>query len=155
MRVQPRGARRVQAGMGLIEILVAVLILAIGLLGVAALQATSLRNGQSALERSQAVIHSYAILDAMRANLEVARNGGYNSGLVCKAAGAGGGSLVEQDRSRWLAAIHSGLGDDACGAIQCVDDAAGGSRCEVTVQWNDGRATAGSERHQVTTETRL
>src|SRR3546814_14691706 len=51
-----------------IEVLIAVLVLGIGMLGIASLQATSLRNSQSSLERSQAVIATYAIIDAMRAN---------------------------------------------------------------------------------------
>jgi type IV pilus assembly protein PilV len=63
---------------GLIEVLVAVLVLGIGLLGVAAMQATALRNSQSSLERSQGVMHVYTILDAMRANPQAARAGGYN-----------------------------------------------------------------------------
>ena len=52
----------------MIEVLVAVLVMGIGLLGVAAMQATALRNNQSALERTQATIQTYSILDAMRAN---------------------------------------------------------------------------------------
>jgi type IV pilus assembly protein PilV len=58
-----------QRGVGMIEVLVAVLILAIGLLGVAALQATALRNSQSAMERSQGVVHAYAVFDSMRASV--------------------------------------------------------------------------------------
>ena len=70
-------------GVGLVEVLVAVLVLAIGLLGIAALQATTLRNSQSSIERTQAVVQTYTILDAMRANLNVARGGGYNMALTC------------------------------------------------------------------------
>ena len=59
-----RASAHQQVGVTLIEVLVAVLVMAIGLLGIAALQATALRNSQSSLERSQAVVHTYAILDA-------------------------------------------------------------------------------------------
>ena len=44
--------------MSLIEVLVAVLIMGIGLLGIAAMQTVALRNGQSSLERTQAVIRA-------------------------------------------------------------------------------------------------
>jgi len=72
MTPRPLHARRHAAfasrGVSLLEVLIAVLILAIGLLGVAALQASALRNSQSSLERSQAVIYTYTILDSMRSN---------------------------------------------------------------------------------------
>ena len=53
-----RAGRRSQAGAGLIEVLVAVLVMGVGLLGIAAMQATALRNHQSALERTQATIQT-------------------------------------------------------------------------------------------------
>ena len=67
-----------QRGVGLVEVLVAVTVLAIGMLGIAAMQATALHNRQSAVERSEAVVHSYGILERMRANHAVAANGGYD-----------------------------------------------------------------------------
>ena len=56
----------------LLAALVAVLVMGVGLLGIAAMQATALRNNQSALERTQATIQTYSILDAMRANRDAA-----------------------------------------------------------------------------------
>ena len=56
VRVQPPRLPTGQQGMSLLEVLIAVLVLAIGLLGIAALQATALRNSQSSLERNQAVM---------------------------------------------------------------------------------------------------
>ena len=56
-------------GFTLIEVLVAMLVLAVGLLGLAGLQATSLRNNQSAYNRSQATQLAYDIADRMRANI--------------------------------------------------------------------------------------
>ena len=61
-------------GFTLIEVLIAMLVLAIGLLGMAGLQATSLRNNQSAYNRSQATQLAYDISDRMRANTLVAAN---------------------------------------------------------------------------------
>lgn len=143
-----------QAGVGLIEVLVAVLVLAVGMLGVAALQATALRNSQSSLERSQAVVYSYALLDAMRANQAAARGGGYDMALQCNALG--GGTLALNDRRDWLAGVKAALGDDACAAIACAAVAGSDMRdCTVTVQWNDERGTEGQAQQQVVTRTRL
>jgi type IV pilus assembly protein PilV len=62
------------AGFTLIEVLIATLVLAAGLLGLAGLQVTSLRNNQSAYNRSQATQLTYDIADRIRANPLVAGN---------------------------------------------------------------------------------
>lgn len=67
-----------QAGVTLIEVMVALLIFAIGLLGVAALQGLSLQGGQSAYHRTQATNLAYEIADFARANRSAAIN---NCGL--------------------------------------------------------------------------
>ena len=138
-----------QRGVGLIEVLVAVLILGVGLLGIAAMQATALRNSQSSLERSQAVMQTYAILDAMRANVAVARIGGYDlSSMTCSQPDAG--DLAANDLRDWIGSLKGSLNDSACGRINC-----GSLTCEITVQWDDSRGTGGSNEQTVTTRTTL
>ncbi len=128
-----------QRGASLIEVLIAVLIMAIGLLGVAAMQTTALRNSQSSLERSQAVISSYTVLDSMRANRDVALAGGYNtSGFLCNANGSG--SLAEEDKAAWISGWKTAVGSDAddetaCGSINCDSGV-----CEIGLRWDDSRA---------------
>lgn len=61
-------------GFTLIEVLIAVVILAVGMLGLAGLQATGLRNNQSAYYRSQAAQLAYDIADRMRANSSTSNN---------------------------------------------------------------------------------
>jgi type IV pilus assembly protein PilV len=131
------------SGVGLIEVLVAVAILAFGLLGIAALQATALRNSQSSYDRSQAVALSYSILDRMRANLDVARINGYNIPETCDAPAVG--DQVANDLHEWITDIHETLHDDkACGTITCGADAGASVRtriCTIAIQWNDSRGT--------------
>jgi len=55
-------------GFTLIEVLISVLVLLIGVLGVAGMQLMSIQANQSAFFRSQAVFIGSEILDAMRAN---------------------------------------------------------------------------------------
>ena len=131
-------ASRSQRGVGLVEVLIAVLIMGIGLLGIAAMQATALRNSQSSLERSQAVVQTYAILDAMRANRAVAISSGYNMGMTC--AALTGTSLAITDRTAWINDLRATLGTAACGQIACVDN-----NCLVTVRWDESRATDGND----------
>ena len=59
--------RRRQRGFSLIEVLVAMLVLAIGLLGLAALQTQGVRFNHDAYVRSNATALAYEIMDKMRA----------------------------------------------------------------------------------------
>jgi type IV pilus assembly protein PilV len=61
------------AGFTLIEVLVAMVVLTVGLLGLAGLQATSLKNSQNAYYRSVATQLAYDMADRMRANFTEAR----------------------------------------------------------------------------------
>jgi type IV pilus assembly protein PilV len=142
-----RGPRNV-TGVGLIEVLVAVVVLAFGLLGIAALQMTALRKSQSSLERSQATIQTYAILDAMRANREAARIGNYNlTTMTCTAPDTG--TLPMNELANWIISLKKTLGDSACAMVVC-----GSVECEISVRWNDSRAKGESEQ-TVETVTRL
>lgn len=140
--------RRHVMGVGMIEVLIAIVILAFGLLGIAALQMTALRNSQSALQRSQATVQTYAILDAMRANREAARIGSYNlTTMTCAAPDTG--TLATNDLANWIGSLKQTLGASACAMVVC-----GSVECEISVQWDDARAGGESEQ-VVKTVTRL
>jgi len=132
-----------EQGMSLIEVMVAVLVMAIGLLGIAAMQTVALRNSQGSLERSQAVISAYAALEAMRANRDTALAGGYNTGgFIC--TGPGAGSLAAADTTAWINGWRTALGLDAadvnsgCGSISC--NAATGI-CDIGLRWDESHAS--------------
>lgn len=61
-------------GFSLVEVLVALLVLSIGLLGLAALQTTSLQYNTGSYFRTQATFMAYDIIDRMRANLSAVAN---------------------------------------------------------------------------------
>src|SRR5690606_30470636 len=65
MSVRPRQA---QQGFTLIEMMIAFFVLAIGLLGMAALMTQSVRGNQSAVHRTQAVLMASELVDRIRAN---------------------------------------------------------------------------------------
>jgi type IV pilus assembly protein PilV len=68
-RSQGLKQRTAQDGMVFIEVLVSLVILAVGLLGIAGMQTLSLRNTQSAYQRTQATILSNDIAERLRATL--------------------------------------------------------------------------------------
>lgn len=85
--------RNVQMGVSLIEVLVTMVILAIGLLGVAGMQVMSVKNTQVAAQRSIATQQAYDIVERMRANLAGVVAGDYdNLGMVTPADPACGGA---------------------------------------------------------------
>lgn len=145
---------RRQRGIGMIEVLIAVLIVSIGFLGMAALQARALSTNNSAMARSMATVASYSILDAMRADIVNAKLGTYNGTVTANACPAPGTSLASVQLNGWCNQLGNALGAVATttGAINCsvVGD------CTVTIQFDDSRAGAGgSQTQQVVTEAGL
>lgn len=138
-----------QSGFGLIEVMISVLILAIGLLGVGATLAVTLRNNQSSMHRTQASIQAYAAMDMMRADKSNAVIGKYNlTSWTCDAPSddnAQGAALAS-----WIGALKSELGPDACGKITCSN-----LLCSVEVRWDDSRGLDGKEEQTVGIASRL
>lgn len=130
----PAVRRRREAGATLVEVLVAVLVLSIGLLGVAGAQLASLRNNHSAWLRSEATLRAYDILDRMRANRERALAGDYD--IALGAAAPAGTSIAAVDLQEWRQALaRLPHGDGA------IARAVNGTQTlfTVTVQWDDSR----------------
>lgn len=144
MTARAMADRRRQAGVSLLEVLISVLILGVTLLGIAAMQARALNNGQSSFENSQMVIHTYSIIEAMRANRSAATSGAYNLAMTCSLPAAGT-TLASADIRAWLESMKTGLSGapnvssdtTTCGSIACTS-----TTCTVTVQWDDSRGRA-------------
>jgi type IV pilus assembly protein PilV len=117
-----------KAGFSLIEVLVAVLVLSIGLLGLAGLQGRALRDNQSSFLRSQAVQGGEDILDRMRANRAAARDGAYDIAL---GGSPGGSGMAKTDLTEWKAAL--------AGALPASDGSVvvAGNIATVVVNWTE------------------
>jgi type IV pilus modification protein PilV len=139
-----RPAPGASGGFSLIEILVAVLIISVGVLGVAGLQLVSLQNNTSAMYRTQAFQAAYEIIDRARANPDE----DYSIALAdpvpaappdCEAADCTPADMRTYDIATWLTALDgppTGLpGGD--GAVVVAGDT-----MTVTVQWRDDRDPA-------------
>jgi type IV pilus assembly protein PilV len=139
-----------QSGLGLIEVLVAVLVLSVGFIGIAALQARSLSTNNSAMARSMATVASYSILDAMRADLANATGGLYNKTVTANACPAAAGSLASAQLSQWCNIELAPLGASAStiGTINCTAVTGSTANCTVTVQFDDSRAGLNSSTAQ-------
>lgn len=141
-----------QAGLSLIEVMVAVFVISFGLLGVAAIQITGLKNNHSAYYRSTATVLAYDMLDRMRANKKGLIAGEYDTSgafLDGKTTPGTSGTMSGTDKEEWLAA----LGNQLPGAKGKVEAAANAATLRVSVQWNDGRGTGGSATQMLSIET--
>jgi type IV pilus assembly protein PilV len=134
-----------QQGFTLLEVLIALLILSIGLLGLAALQTTGLRSNEMASMRTNSTMLAYDISDRMRANPQGITDGDYviDSGPVtgtadCIAGDCTTSQLATFDLLQWKAAIAvlpGGQGD--------ITQTAGPPLVHtITVRWDENRTGA-------------
>ena len=136
------------AGFTLIEVLIAMLVLAVGLLGLAGLQAASLKNNQSTYNRSQAIQLTYDLADRMRANVAGAAT--YTAILPSAATekanclttiGCTLADMAENDLYEWNNTMNSLL-PSSTGTITVITDASTtppSTIFTVTITWDDNR----------------
>ncbi|WP_109126219.1 type IV pilus modification protein PilV [Dyella sp. C11] len=149
------GSRVAQRGVGLIEVLVAVVILSIAFLGIAALQAMSLSSNNSSMARSMATVASYSIVDAMRADYSNAVAGAYVTSTALKASSCptDTSTLAASQLAQWCGQLGNSLGvaDTTTGNIACT-----AGDCTVTISFLDVRPGAdGSTQQTVVTRAML
>ncbi len=127
-----------KSGFTLIEVLIAMVVLAIGLLGLAGLQVTSLKNNQSAYNRSQATQLAYDLADRMRANF--AGVSSYTTGTAAAVAncknttGCSPAEMAVNDLFEWNSAISSALPNGGTGTISVT-----GGVYRITISWSENR----------------
>lgn len=129
-------------GVGLIEVLIAVLVTSIGLLGLASLQFSSLKQNQSAAMMAQANVLAYDMMDRLRANTDLAKVGSYD--LALTATTPTGTAIQKVDLAQWrdmlATTLPSGTGSVACAST---------GSCTVTVQWSDQDSINSSKQDQI------
>lgn len=138
-RAVPAGCRSISriGGFTLLEVLVALIVLSVGLLGLSGLQTTSLRNNHSAFLRSQATLLTHDIIDRMRANRGSAIDGNYNAVPSTSVSCTGICSplqVAQMDVLNWvdyLERLPAGEGE--------IDVDGGNEIATVTVRWVDSR----------------
>lgn len=125
-----------QTGFTLLEVMVAVFVLAIGLLGMAHLQTLSLKANKTAELTSQATILAVDIFDRMRANTNATFAGQYNIGMNTATPNAGN-TIVSQDLNEWRTLLAANL-PSGKGSITCPNyDSSSELICTVTLQWTE------------------
>jgi len=117
---------RRQAGFTLIEVLVTMLVLSIGLLGLAGLQAYGLGANREAYLRSQATVLAYDMADRMRANREGINNLYYDNPTAAAVSactnttGCDAAQMAQNDMHEWDQMLAERLPSGA--GVICVDN---------------------------------
>ncbi|HQT31470.1 MAG TPA: type IV pilus modification protein PilV [Thiobacillus sp.] len=140
-----------QSGFTLLEVLVAILVLSIGLLGLAGLMASSIRNNHSAYQRTQATWLAYDMIDRMRVNRANAISSANNYNIAIGTATSGSSGLAGADVTGWKTTLANALpAGDGSVAVDSTSRAV-----TVIVQWNDSRGTGGNSAQQLRVDTQL
>lgn len=138
---------RYQGGFSMIEVLVALVILAFGLLGLAGMQSVGLKNSSGSLSQSVAAVSAYDIIDRMRSNCRDALGGEYDIALDADAP-TSPTTMAERDLRQWKIQLSTLL-VDGDGSVS-VDPAT--FRATVSIRWDDSRSTSGSATRTVTVD---
>lgn len=138
--------RRAQSAFTLVEVLVAIIVLAVGLLGLAGLQLAGMRNNHSSALRSTATIAVADLVDRMRVNPSL-----FAGKTLTAASGDGETSTAVDPFNSWADALRdllpapSAIQDSKVtvlprGALDCTTvNACGADHCAVSVRWDDSR----------------
>jgi type IV pilus assembly protein PilV len=132
----------------MIEVLVSLVVLSVGLLGLAGLQTTQLQVNQSAYYRSQITILASDLMDRMRANKQGVANGAYDSLIDgsnddledpdCLTNGCTANQMAQQDAYDWNQQIATLLP----GGNAVVTRSGSTTVFTITVMWDDDKSGA-------------
>lgn len=135
-----------QAGITMIEVLVAVLVLAVGLLGVAGLQSLSLKNTTTAHFAQEAQSYSDDLINRIMANNQAADTGAYADSIGasaptpdCSAGTCSSAEMASWDLWQWNTALTTAVGAPPAAAAEVLWIATD-EEYDIAITWNAARS---------------
>lgn len=145
-----------QRGLSLIEVMMALLIFSIGMIGAAGLLVMSTRSNQSAYLRTQVTFLAKGMADRMRANPQGVWGNNYDATYPnsttqdCSTSGCTAIQLANHDQGAWSSQLKSFLPASSA-TIKCNAGSAGytpnstqvsmvppyGGNCHMTIKWSE------------------
>jgi type IV pilus assembly protein PilV len=139
----------------LIEVMIAVLIFSVGLIGLAGLLVMATRSNHAAYLRTQVTFLAGGMADRMRANPVGVWNGDYNANYPNSttkscSAGCSPTDVANHDQEMWSSQLKTFLPNPAA-TINCTNGSAGyapttdqlamrppyGGNCQMTIKWTE------------------
>lgn len=155
-----------QSGSSLIEVLVSMTILAVGILGIGAMQTSTLKSNQNSYMRTQAIFHANDIVERMRSNRAAVGAGNYNDPTpvvtaACQTTtGCSAALMAANDVAQWETGVAAALPGGA--ATVCLDSSpvdgtatvpacnSSGNVYAVKIFWDDDRDGTLNQRFVMT-----
>ena len=154
-------------GFSLVEVLVAVLIFSLGLLGMAALLVVATQSSHASYLRTQVGFLAEQMANRMRANPQGVWAGHYDSAVypvsgtppICdSAAGCSPAQVAQRDRILWSRQLQQFLPAGVSAALQCTQPAGGpaisaaqfayrppyAGTCSMTITWTEAALARGA-----------
>lgn len=142
-------------GFTLLEVLIALVVLSLGLLGIAALQGAGLRSSHGAQLNSQAVLLAYDLADRIRANPRTlaAYDGFTTDDVTCPSPWPVTSLDLANDLQEWACTVRALLPNNTAGAermpsgtIQGVQNLTTGTIAyTITLRWQDRQLDDGAD----------
>lgn len=134
-----------ERGSTLLEVLIAILVVAIGLIGMAGMLGYSLKGNQSSYLRTQAVILATDMGEAMRSQREQAENGDFDTG--CSGQPDPGVSGTHDEKpcaytGQWNNRVAEYL-PSGTASISVEQGANSQYHASITINWDDSRGNVG------------
>jgi len=133
----PPGRGRYATGFSLVEVLIALIIMSVGMLGIAGLYVHSMQAGRTSLFRHHAVTLAGDVADRIRANPlgGVAYEGAGDELCAVGGANCTAADMAATDVALWLEQAATTLPEGTVAVV--YNDAAVPSTYEVTVTWSE------------------
>jgi type IV pilus assembly protein PilV len=151
-----------QRGVSLIEVMMAVLIFSVGLIGLASLMVVATRSNQAAYLRTQVTFLASSMADRMRANPAGLWNGAYNSAAYpiagttdCETVACSPTDIAKRDQQAWSTLLITLLPNAKAGVTCTAKDSLSysgmsndqlnrrppyGGTCAMTISWSERNA---------------
>ncbi len=135
----------------MVEVLVAVIVLSVGLLGMAGLYVTTLRSGTGSISRMQAVYLASDMADRIRANRTAVANfaGAAGTAIACVASACAPAAMAANDLYVWNTQITQQL-PGGTGTVG-VDATTTPATYTITLSWNDPGSSV-AQTYQLVTQ---